>query len=71
VYTLDTTNILRKYSSLVDLPMSCLSRIMYFTFKPQIVHRAMQAHASQMVWFRQLFIAFSRYTYINTLTEIH
>lgn len=30
----------------------------------------MQAHRSQMVWFRRLYIIFSRYMIINTLREI-
>ena len=32
--------------------------------------RAMAAHASQLVWFRHLFVAFSRYGYVNTLTRV-
>lgn len=31
---------------------------------------AMTAHASQFVWFRRLFVAFSRYTFVNTLRLI-
>jgi hypothetical protein len=28
--------------------------------------KAMAVHKSQFVWFRKLFVLFSRYTYINT-----
>lgn len=36
---------------------------------PGLTYKAMLAHASQFVWYRRLFIIFSRYTYINTLRE--
>lgn len=36
---------------------------------PGLTYKAMLAHASQFVWYRRLFIIFSRYTYINTLHE--
>lgn len=31
----------------------------------------MNEHKSQMVWFRKLFMIFSRYTMINTLNEMN
>lgn len=34
------------------------------------VQHAMWAHRSQMVWFRRLYIMFSRYMWINTLREV-
>lgn len=34
------------------------------------IQRAMYAHHSQMVWFRRLYILFSRYMVMNTLREI-
>lgn len=33
----------------------------------RLSHKAMQAHASQYVWFRRLFVGFSRYALINSL----
>jgi N-acetylglucosaminylphosphatidylinositol deacetylase len=30
----------------------------------------MKAHHSQYVWYRRLYMRFSRYTFINTLKEI-
>lgn len=34
------------------------------------IQNAMQAHKTQMIWFRRLYIDFSRYMIINTLREI-
>ena len=31
----------------------------------------MAAHKSQYVWFRKLYMIFSRYTFINTLQEVN
>lgn len=36
-----------------------------------IVRRAMCQHKSQMLWFRKLYIIFSRYMVINTLREVN
>jgi N-acetylglucosaminylphosphatidylinositol deacetylase len=33
-------------------------------------HAAMRAHASQYVWFRRLFVAFSRYMFVNTVRRM-
>ncbi|KFB40798.1 AGAP001955-PA-like protein [Anopheles sinensis] len=35
------------------------------------VQNAMRLHNSQMVWFRKLYIVFSRYMVINSLREIN
>jgi hypothetical protein len=35
-----------------------------------LVNRAMRAHASQFVWFRRLFVTFSRYVFVNTLRRV-
>jgi N-acetylglucosaminylphosphatidylinositol deacetylase len=32
-------------------------------------HRAMRAHQSQLVWFRHLYVLFSRYMWVNEWTE--
>lgn len=37
----------------------------------KIVQRAMKQHHSQMVWFRKLYITFSRYMIINSLVELN
>ncbi|XP_063368968.1 N-acetylglucosaminyl-phosphatidylinositol de-N-acetylase [Cydia amplana] len=73
VYTLDTVNILRKYWGFLDLPLSfVLSSKRYFLrwTESRRVVRAMKRHRSQMVWFRHLYVMFSRYMIINTLRRI-
>ncbi|KAI8442154.1 hypothetical protein MSG28_005762 [Choristoneura fumiferana] len=73
VYTLDTVNILRKYWGFLDLPLSfVLSSKRYFLrwTESRRVVRAMKRHTSQMVWFRHLYVFFSRYMIINTLRRI-
>jgi N-acetylglucosaminylphosphatidylinositol deacetylase len=34
-------------------------------------HRAMRAHRSQLVWFRHLYVLFSRYMWVNDWVELH
>ncbi|XP_064383329.1 N-acetylglucosaminyl-phosphatidylinositol de-N-acetylase-like isoform X2 [Halichondria panicea] len=73
VLLLETTNLLRKYSSCLDwFPGLCLARYQtacdlngYFKGR-----QAMKEHRSQYIWFRQLYIIFSRYMYINTFKEL-
>lgn len=36
-----------------------------------LIQHAMHQHRSQMVWFRRLYILFSRYMIINSLTELN
>ena len=73
LFTLDSVNVCRKYSFLFDLLLSIfLSKhwciLSWRDFRR--VQKAMHAHYSQMVWFRRLYIIFSRYMVINTLREI-
>lgn len=99
VWTLETTNIIRKYVGPLDILVSVLvclwlwlcesvrQRTRATDYKgdgssstngfrlclngsPGLTYRAMLAHASQFVWYRRLFIVFSRYTYVNTLWEL-
>jgi len=37
---------------------------------PAQLVRAMRLHASQWVWYRKLFILFSRYSYLNTIRRV-
>ena len=39
------------------------------SFSPLFSYRAMQAHASQFVWFRHLFVWFSSYSFVNILEQ--
>lgn len=73
LFTLDSVNVCRKYTFLFDLLLSmafssnwCVLNWRDF----RRVQRAMSAHRSQMVWFRRLYILFSRYIVINTLREV-
>ena len=65
----------RKYLGLLDGLFSWLwdAQVALFIFDPLaciLVWMAMRAHRSQLVWFRYLFILFSRYSYMNTLNRI-
>lgn len=44
--------------------------VMVVHSKPWVSHDAMRAHGSQYVWFRALFLLFSRYTWVNTLEKM-
>uniref|UniRef100_A0A6A7G3D8 N-acetylglucosaminylphosphatidylinositol deacetylase n=1 Tax=Hirondellea gigas TaxID=1518452 RepID=A0A6A7G3D8_9CRUS len=73
VYTLDSVNVVRKYSSLMDLPYSLLFSSYVITLDTSqycTIRSAMRAHASQYVWFRKMYMVFSRYVMINTLTAM-
>ena len=74
-WALQTTGLLRKYAGLLDVVLSALlDRQRYLLlFNPLaffFVFMAMRAHASQLLWFRYLFICFSRYSFMNTLTRL-
>ncbi|KAG7387354.1 N-acetylglucosaminyl-phosphatidylinositol de-N-acetylase [Phytophthora pseudosyringae] len=79
-WALDSTNILRKYTGLLDTALSFwLTRRkdaeqeesqFVFVFRPRWNYNAMALHQSQFVWYRRLFVAFSRYTFINTFRPI-
>ena len=54
---------LRKYSSFLDIPMSFLLGKVVYVASPKhwtILFAAMGQHASQFVWFRKLYMFFSR-----------
>ncbi len=70
VYSLTTVNMMRKYSSVLDVPMSFLLCPTVFTSSVSGWWRlqvAMSRHWSQYTWYRRLYMIFSRYTLINTL----
>ena len=43
--------------------------VVCLAFNPIDIWRAMAAHHSQFVWYRRLFIMFSRYSYINNFRK--
>merc|ERR1712080_719635 len=72
-FTLRSVDVSRKYSSLLDVPMSFLLASIVYTASVKdwcLLHKAMAAHHSQNVWFRKLYMLFSRYILINTFDQI-
>jgi N-acetylglucosaminylphosphatidylinositol deacetylase len=74
VFALRTVNFLRKYSSILDVPMSfLLTPSAAYVASPKRwlkLRRAMKEHKSQYVWYRKLYMLASRYILINTFDEI-
>ena len=79
VYHLETVSILRKYLSFIDLLFTCFSMSIfgyegrYFELVSvsdvQRIKSGLREHKSQMVWFRSLYMMFSRYFMINTFIK--
>ncbi|XP_046979706.1 N-acetylglucosaminyl-phosphatidylinositol de-N-acetylase [Schistocerca americana] len=72
-YALESINVVRKYSWILDVPLSFFLSTYWYILpsnERRILKAAMAAHKSQYVWFRKLYMAFSRYTVMNTLKEI-
>ena len=64
--SLESPSLLRKYIGILDLPFSSRSEYAVINFNPLLAWRAMSTHASQFVWYRKLFVVFSRFAYLNT-----
>jgi len=74
ILTLDSVNVVRKYMSVFDLVISLLLSTNWCILSwknVNIVRSAMRQHKSQLLWFRKLYIIFSRYMVINTLREVN
>ena len=74
-WELVSTSLPRKFAGLLDvLPSALLSvparRPCFVTPDYPRATAAMALHASQFVWYRRLFVAFARYTYVNTLAPL-
>jgi N-acetylglucosaminylphosphatidylinositol deacetylase len=55
---------------LFDLISTVVSgKELFVSLNPLQSYRAMQAHASQFVWYRKLFVVFSRYSFFNTIVQ--
>ena len=69
VWSLVTTNTVRKFAGVCDAFASFFlePNAMLAASNPLALMRAMTMHASQFVWYRRLFVVFSRYSYTNTL----
>jgi len=73
VFLLNSVSLVRKYLSLWDLPISLVICDLCYISDWEGIWRsyvAMQMHASQLVWFRRLYMLFSRYVVMNTLRRI-
>mmetsp|Transcript_28101 Transcript_28101/g.70572 ORF Transcript_28101/g.70572 Transcript_28101/m.70572 type:complete len:167 (-) Transcript_28101:42-542(-) len=68
-WELESVALWRKFIGPFDVILSLFSSAdhVFFTGNPLLAHRTMRAHRSQYVWFRRLFVVFSRYSYLNTL----
>ncbi|NXJ37236.1 PIGL acetylase, partial [Ciconia maguari] len=71
VLVLESVNLFRKYISVLDVPISCLlPRDALFILteeETEQARRAMRCHRSQLLWFRHIYMLFSRYMVINSL----
>ncbi|XP_030915641.1 N-acetylglucosaminyl-phosphatidylinositol de-N-acetylase, partial [Geospiza fortis] len=71
VLVLESVNLFRKYISFLDVLISCLlPRDALFILteeETEQAKRAMRCHRSQLLWFRQLYLLFSRYLVLNSL----
>lgn len=67
---LDTVPLPAKYLGVLSLMVpQCAGKPTAILFSPIAAFKAMWVHWSQLVWYRILFVFFSRYSYINTYTE--
>ena len=84
LWTLESVSRVRKFASFLDVaflaaaaagpPPQAESRPRRVALVPSFAelrasHRAMKLHASQYVWYRRLFVLFSRYTFVNSLVR--
>jgi len=68
LFTLKTVSALRKYASILDIWPSLIQKDLLIASSPFPARHAMDAHVSQMVWFRRFgWCIFSRYIVINQL----
>ena len=77
IYILKTIGLMRKYTSFLDIfysaAVACTSSdTVFFSSIRNVLktQKAMISHRSQMQWFRWLYIIFSRYMIVNTLSPL-
>ncbi|KAJ2470073.1 hypothetical protein GGI02_003174 [Coemansia sp. RSA 2322] len=79
VYALESVGMVRKFSSILDtlfafgMVITGGDNRMFVADLPAYYMgiRAMLMHESQLVWFRKLYLAFSRYMFINTYNKVN
>jgi len=73
-FQLVSVSIFRKFVGVLDVLFTGLmpgsDESVFVSFDYFVAHRAMTSHASQFVWFRRLFLPFSRFTFVNALREM-
>lgn len=76
-YALETAPHYRRYIGFFDVACALLRArlaarrsLLVASFDVRGCYAALAAHASQLVWFRRLFVVFSAYTYANRLVAI-
>jgi len=72
LYQLESTGICRKYTGVFDMTRSLVQSDTqcFCSLAPWVNYGAMRAHFSQFVWYRRMFVLFSRYTYVNTIKSV-
>ena len=73
VFVLETVSLLRKYSSIFDFFLSSVRSTFLNIASPKDVfsiYSAMREHRSQLVWFRYLYLVFSRYIFMGSCKRI-
>uniref|UniRef100_A0AAV1UXZ9 N-acetylglucosaminylphosphatidylinositol deacetylase n=1 Tax=Peronospora matthiolae TaxID=2874970 RepID=A0AAV1UXZ9_9STRA len=79
-WALESTNLVRKYIGILDTVLSLWlsrqreetqeERQVVVVCRPWWNYKAMALHRSQFVWYRRLFVVFSRYTFVNTFRPL-
>ncbi|NXF99547.1 PIGL acetylase, partial [Sakesphorus luctuosus] len=71
VLVLESVSLVRKYISFLDVPLSCLlpTDVLFILTEEETeqAKSAMRCHRSQLLWFRHLYVLFSRYMVVNSL----
>ncbi|KAI9319647.1 putative N-acetylglucosaminyl-phosphatidylinositol de-N-acetylase [Dichotomocladium elegans] len=80
LYKLKSIRLPRKYIGVVDLLTIELEKRLWpdatiaeFVSSPGtylVTHKAMRQHESQLIWFRWLYVTFSRYMFVNQLVPV-
>ncbi|KAI8642798.1 putative deacetylase LmbE-like domain-containing protein [Parasitella parasitica] len=72
LYKLTSVSLIRKYIGIFDLILPNSKKSVEMISPPfayLATHKAMRQHKSQLVWFRWLYVTFSRYMFINDLVR--
>jgi N-acetylglucosaminylphosphatidylinositol deacetylase len=70
IFVLESVSLLRKFSGLFDIFTSFFSSTFMVLAWPRNSWLSMREHKTQLVWFRYLYLIFSRYIIVNTFKRI-